>query len=296
MSFKRILIVGAGAIGSCYGAYLSRGNDLALVCRAAHAEAINSHGLVVSGALEGAFRLKASTQATEVPPQTLILLTTKAQDVARAAMDLAPLLRADSAILALPNGLRIKETVQEITRGRSEVVRGLVFMAAELFEPGRVACWGGTTLIERTDISQEILALFARSGLRADLSEEIRKEEWKKLIINCMVNPLTAALRVRDNEIAAPSLREVRHSIFEECASVAEAEGVRLERNFETELERKIIGYTNYSSMYQDLAKGKRTEIAFLNGAVVELGRKHGIRTPVNEAMVGLIKFLEGRL
>ncbi|MCQ5377738.1 MAG: 2-dehydropantoate 2-reductase [Candidatus Methanomethylicia archaeon] len=295
MIFKRILIVGGGAIGSCYGAYLSRGNDLTLICRAAHAEAINSHGLVVSGALEGTFRLKASTQVTEVPPQTLILLTTKAQDVAEAARALEPSLRADTVILALSNGIRIKETIQEMTESRFEVVRGLAFMAAELFERGRVTCWAGTTLIERTKTGEEIRALFARSGLRAELTEEIKKEEWKKLIINCIINPLTAALRARDNEIAAPALRDVRRSIFEECASVAEAEGVRLDRNFETEVERKITGYTNYSSMYQDLAKGKRTEIAFLNGTVVELGRKHGIRTPVNEAMVGLIRFLEGK-
>jgi 2-dehydropantoate 2-reductase len=106
---------------------------------------------------------------------------------------------------------------------------------------------------------------------------------------------LTAILRVRNNEIGATSLKEIRQGIIEECSLVAEAEGVHFEQGLETEVDRKIRGYTNYSSMYQDVAKGKKTEIDFLNGKIVELGRKHGIRTPVNETLVGLIRFMEAR-
>jgi 2-dehydropantoate 2-reductase len=100
---------------------------------------------------------------------------------------------------------------------------------------------------------------------------------------------------VRNNEIDAPRLKEIRHRIVEECSLVAEAEGIRFEHGLETEIDHKIKGYTNYSSMYQDTEKGKRTEISFLNAKIVELGKKHSIKTPVNETLVGLIRFLEAK-
>ncbi len=123
----------------------------------------------------------------------------------------------------------------------------------------------------------------------------MQEELWKKLIVNCIINPLTSILQVRNNEIMADSLREIRHSIIQECIAVGQAEGIGFQSNLEECIERKIAGYTNYSSMYQDIVKRKKTEIDFLNGKVVELGKKHGIPMPVNESLVGLIKFLEAR-
>ncbi len=113
--------------------------------------------------------------------------------------------------------------------------------------------------------------------------------------MNCVINPLTALLRVPDNEVAADCLRDLRRRIVEECVAVARAEGVDLDMGILEELEGVIPSYRNFSSMCQDVMRGKRTEIDFLNGKVVELGRRHGIETPVNEAMVSLIRFLEGR-
>jgi 2-dehydropantoate 2-reductase len=76
---------------------------------------------------------------------------------------------------------------------------------------------------------------------------------------------------------------------------VAEAEGIQLKQGLQTQIDRKIRSYTNYSSMYQDIAKGKKTEIDFLNGKIVELGTKHGIPTPFNETLVSLVRFMEAR-
>ncbi len=127
------------------------------------------------------------------------------------------------------------------------------------------------------------------------ISNEMPEETWKKLIVNCVINPLTAVLRVRTNEIMADSLKKTRHEIIQECIAVGTAEGIRFESNLEECVERKIACYTNFSSMCQDIMKQKKTEIDFLNAKIVELGRKHGIPTPVNEALVSLIRFLEAR-
>jgi 2-dehydropantoate 2-reductase len=295
MSFQKIFIVGAGAIGSCYGAFLSRKNDVTLIGTRAHVDAINSHGLMINGHIEGKFQLKGETRISGVPGNSLIVLATKAQDAVKTVTKSKPLLKNDTVFLVLQNGLKIKELIQEAIGDQVEVVRGLVLMAAEFFEPGKITFWDGPTIIERTKTGEKIQALFKKSGLKTRLTADIKKEEWSKLVVNCVINPLTAVLRVRNNEIDAPRLKEIRHRIVEECSLVAEAEGIHFEHGLETEIDCKIKGYTNYSSMYQDLVKGNRTEISFLNAKIVELGRKHGIRTPVNETLVGLIRFLEAK-
>jgi len=295
MSFSKIFILGAGAIGSCYGALLSRKNDVTLIGTRAHVNAVNSRGLIINGDIEGTFQVKAETRLPGLPANSLIILTTKAQDAVKTAITLKALLRGDATFLVLQNGLQIKELIKGAIGDRVEVVRGLALMAAEFLEPGKITFWEGSTIIERTKSGAKIQALFRESGLETRLTADIKKEEWRKLAVNCVVNPLTAILRVRDNEIYAPSLKEIRRRIVEECSLVAEAEGVLFGHGLAAGTDRKIKGYSNYSSMYQDLAKGKKTEISFLNEKIVELGRKHGIGTPVNAALVGLIRFLEAR-
>jgi len=293
MSFRKIFILGAGAIGSSYGALLLRKNDVTLIGNRTHVDAINSHGLVIEGEIQGKFSVKAQARIEEVPPNSLIILTTKAQDSVRAVKGLKPLIKKDTVFLVLQNGLKIKELIQGAVGPKVEVVRGLVLMAAEFMEPGKITFWNGSTVVERTRTGEEIKALLKESGMKAKVTENMEREEWSKLVVNCVINPLTAVLRVRNNEIGTASLREVRHGLFEECALVAKAEGIRFEPGFEPEIDQKIRSYTNYSSMCQDIMKGKKTEISFLNGKIVELGKEHGIPTPINEAMVGLIRFLE---
>jgi len=293
MSFRKIFILGAGAIGSSYGALLSRRNDVTLIGNRTHVDAINSHGLVIEGEIQGKLSVKAQASIEEVPPNSLIILTTKAQDSVRAVTGLKPLIREDTVFLVLQNGLKIKELVQRAVGQKVEVVRGLVLMAAEFMEPGKIKFWNGPTIIERTKTGEKIKALLKESGMKAKVTQNMEREEWSKLVVNCVINPLTAVLRVRNNEIGTASLREVRHGLVEECTLVAKAEGIRFEPGLETEIDHKIRSYTNYSSMCQDIMKGKKTEISFLNGRIVELGKEHNIPTPINETMVDLIRFLE---
>lgn len=295
MSFQKIFVLGAGAIGSTYGALLSRRNNVTLIGRKAHADAIKKNGLILSGNVNGKFFVKAETAIKEIPPNTLILLTTKAYDAADAVTSIKPLLRKDTVILVLQNGLGIKDIVEKIVEGKAEVVRGLVTLAAEFFEPGKISFWQRETFLESTQTSERIARVFNESGLKTKIPNEMQEEIWKKLIVNCVANPLTAVLQVRNNEIMVDSLKEIRHEIIQECIAVGKAEGIGFESSLEECIEHKIASYTNYSSMCQDMMKRKKTEIDFLNAKIVELGRKQGIPTPVNEALVGLIGFLEAR-
>jgi 2-dehydropantoate 2-reductase len=293
VSFERIFVLGAGAIGSSYGALLSGKNDVTLIGKRDHVDAINAHGLEINGDVEGKFSIKAVVQVKEIPLGSLILFTTKAQDIAEAVNRLRQLLKKGVTILALQNGLGIRELILGLVGTQIEVVRGLSLMGAEFIEPGRISFWNGSTIVEQTSVGEEIAALFRESGIETTLTGDIEKEEWNKLVVNCVVNPLTAVLKIRNNAIGSDVLKEIRHAVIEECVRVGKAEGVTFKSDLKSDIDHRINGYHNYSSMCQDIMKGKRTEIDFLNGKIVELGNRHGISTPVNETLVGLIKFLE---
>ncbi len=291
--FQKIFVLGAGAIGSALGAFLSQKKDVTLIGNKAHVDAINTHGLIIRGEITRRFSTKAETSIKEVPPSSLIILTTKAQDSAEAITGIKPLLKRGTVILVLQNGFGIKEIIEGIVGDEIEVVRGLVLMAAEFFEPGKITFWDGEIIIEATETGERIATLLRESGLRTRISEDIKKDEWGKLVVNCVINPLTAILRVRNYEIGVDILKGIRHRIVQECIEVGKAEGMNFEPDLERDIDSKILSYKNYSSMSQDIINGKKTEIDFLNGKIFELGKKHDIPTPVNETLVGLIKFLE---
>jgi len=294
LTFNKIFILGAGAVGSSFGAALSRSYDVTLIGGKAHVEAVNSKGLSVSGDIDGTFHLKADTEIRSIPEKTLGILTTKVQDSARAIEGIKNLLRKDTVILILQNGIGNEEIVRHAAGKEVKILRGVLKVAAEFLEPGVVKFWSGRTIIGQGETAEEIVEMLNNCGLDAKLSENIDRDVWNKLVVNCVVNPLTAILRVTDGAIVVDSLKKTRIEVVRECIAVAEAEGVVLAADLAERIDRTVAGYKNLSSMYQDITKRKKTEIDYLNGRIVELGKKHGIPTPVNETLVGLIRFLEG--
>ena len=293
MSFNKIIVLGAGAIGSIYGALLSKKNDVTLIGNKAHMDDVNSKGLSISGDINRMFYLKADTEICEIPEKTLIILTIKAHDSAKTIKRIKKLLKKDTVILVLQNGLGNEEVIKRVAGDKAEILRGVTAMAAEFFEPGRVRFWSGETIIEQNEVAEEIGEIFEKCMLKTRLSNDVNMEVWNKLVVNCVVNPLSALFQVRNCELVSDSLKTVRHGIARECDKVGKAEGITFPKDLEKRVDEKISGYTNFSSMHQDVTKRKKTEIDFLNGKVVELGRKHNIPTPMNETLVCLIKFME---
>jgi 2-dehydropantoate 2-reductase len=293
VTFNKIFILGAGAIGSVIGALLSKKNDVTLIGNKAHVDAVKSNGLSVSSNINTTFRLGADTQIREIPQRTLIFLTTKAYDSETAVEGIRKLLRKDTVIMVLQNGLENEEIVKRAGGNKTKVLRGITSIAAEFFRAGEIKYWAGETTIGHNGVAEEIAAMMNNSGLKARVSKNISNETWSKLVLNSVINPLSAIFRVRNREISTQPLAEVRHQIIRECIQVGNAEGVTFPKDLEKEIGKEIISYTNYSSMCQDIMRGKRTEIDFLNGKIVELGARHNIPTPVNETLVHLIKFLE---
>ena len=294
--FTKVIVMGAGAIGSYYGSMLSRKTDVLIIGRRGHVDAVNSRGLVVTGAIEETFNLDASTEASGIPEGSLIILTTKAYAIEEAVRELREFLGSGTAILVLQNGLGNEELVKSLVDPDVDVVRGLASTGVEFLSPGMIEVkLVRETVLPKTAAGEKIGRLFDLCGLDVRLSERMDVEVWRKLTMNCVINPLTAVFRVPNTEIAVEGLREVRRGIVDECIRVAQKEGVILEGDLEEEIAKAAASYSNISSMCQDIMKGRRTEIGFLNGKVGELGRRHGVATPVNDVLTSLIRFMEGK-
>lgn len=293
MTFQQIVVLGAGAIGSTYGAAISKHQNVLLIGRGKHVEAINTGGLILEGDFAGIHKPSAKTTLDEILPETLLIVTTKAYDVAHSLQEIQTIVRKDTVVLLLQNGLGIIKLAENALKGKGAVVRGLTTMAAEMLAPGHIRTWQGETILGSDNNSKRIAHLFDEAGLPVRVSNTFEKELWKKLVMNCVINPLTAILRVRNKEIGVPTLAPIRHAIIRECVAISVAMGVELKADLISDIDEVIPRYTNLSSMYQDVIRGKQTEIDFINGKVAELGERYGIPTPMNQCLTQLIKFQE---
>ena len=290
----QIIVLGAGAIGSLYGAKLAAENDVTLVARADHVRAIAANGLRIEGIETKTVPVRAVTNVERLGPNTLILLTTKLPASAAALEPIAPLVRDDTTIIALQNGLNSDQIARGAVQGRGVVLRAITQFGAIFERPGTIQYMAnGYTLLENHERSSYIAAVLNAAGLDCRISPDIRTEVWRKLIFNCVVNPITTITRGKVGEIVDPRLNRLKQLIIEECLAVASAEGVSLERNLLAEIDATYAGSPNIVSMQQDLVRGRTTEIDYLNGAVVALGAKYGLDCPVNSALTSIIKGME---
>jgi 2-dehydropantoate 2-reductase len=290
----QIIILGAGAIGSAYGAKLSTRHDVTLVARAAHAERINADGLRVTGAEEATYRVRAVAALDRLPPNALVLLTTKVCDNETAISAIAPLVRTDTVILCVQNGLGSEDVVKGIVGDRAVVLRAVTNFGAIYRTPGVIELKAhSSTSIEQSPQTAAIAEAFRACGLDVHVSDRIKDEVWQKLIVNCVINPINAMTRTEVGAIADERLDPLKRLIVDECVRVARADGVELAGDLVNAINRRYGSSRNLSSMQQDLLKGRRTEIDFLNGAVVRLGERYGIPCPVNQALTAIIRQME---
>jgi 2-dehydropantoate 2-reductase len=287
----QIIVLGAGAIGSLYGAKLAAANDVILLARPKHAEAINTSGLRVEGLESQTITLRAVTNVQTMEPNALVLVTTKVTDTGAVLKPIARLVRDDTTIVLLQNGLNIEEIAQRTLGNRAVVLRAITQFGAIFTAPGVIQFLArGHTVIEQHQRSDEIARVFTAAGLECRVSPDIRHDVWYKLIVNCVVNPITAILGCEVGGIANPELDPLKDLIIAECLAVAAAEGFEFNVDFNGEISDFFRPSHNRSSMLQDLRRGRTTEIDYLNGAVAELGQRHGLPCPVNSALTTIIK------
>jgi 2-dehydropantoate 2-reductase len=289
-----IIVLGAGAIGSLYGAKLSANNDVTLIGRDAHVAAINSEGLRIEGIESQVLRVRAATALDQLGPEALIILTTKVPDSATALGSIAPLVRDNTTILCLQNGIASERIARAALGDRGIVLRGITQFGAIFKSPGVIQFMArGYTLIEQHEGSERIAGVLSAAGLDCRVSPNIGADVWHKLVINCVVNPITAIMGCEVGGIANPQIAPLKRLVIDECIAVAAAEGVTFANDFVREIDDRFRPSHNIASMLQDLRRGRPTEIDYLNGAVVAIAASHSIACPVNAALTTIIKTME---
>jgi 2-dehydropantoate 2-reductase len=292
----QIIVLGAGAIGSLYGAKLGATNDVILIGRPDHAAAINSRGLRMEGLESKVVPIRAAAAVTEISPNALILLTTKVTGTAAALEPIASLVRDDTTILCLQNGLGSEEIARTAVRGRGVVLRGITQFGAIFEKPGAIKYMAaGYTVIEQHSRSDRLADALTVAGLSCRVSSNIVAEVWHKTVFNCVVNPITAMLGCEVGGIVQPGLDRLKQLVIDECVAVAVTQGVTFDVDFMREINETFAPSRNIASMQQDLLQGRPTEIDYMNGAVATLGAEQGVPCPVNRALTAIIKAMEAQ-
>jgi 2-dehydropantoate 2-reductase len=292
----QIIVLGAGAIGSLYGAKLAATNDVLLIGRPDHAAAINSRGLRMEGLESEVVRIRAAAAVTQISANALILLTTKVTATAAALEPIASLVRDDTTILCLQNGLGSEELARTALPGRGVVLRGITQFGAIFEKPGAIKYMAaGYTVIEQHPRSDRFADALTAAGLHCRISANIVAEVWHKTVFNCVVNPITAMLGCEVGGIAQPGLDRLKQLVIDECVAVAATRGITFDVDFMREINETFAPSHNIASMQQDLLRGRPTEIDYMNGAVATLGAEHGMPCPVNRALTAIIKAMEAQ-
>ncbi len=288
----RIAVVGIGAMGCLFGAKLSQVAEVTLVGNwPAQLTALREHGLrlIQPDGRSHTIHLPATNNPQTAAPADLALILVKSHQTQQAAQTAQQLLAANGVALTLQNGLGNLEQLTTVL-GQNRASLGITSEGAALVEPGVVRHAGaGHTYIadsqETAVPAQEIVALFQAAGFQTSLAANTAGLVWGKLAINAGINPLTAVLQVPNGFLAEnETARRLMQQAAAEAALVAEAQDIQLP--FADVAEQALAvaqaTATNHSSMRQDLANGRPTEIESICGAVVAYGRRFGVPTPVN--------------
>jgi 2-dehydropantoate 2-reductase len=295
-----VAVMGAGAVGCYYGGMLARaGHDVVLVAREQHVHAMQRDGglRVQTAAFDERVPVRASTDAGSAAGAELVLFCVKSMDTESAGRQLAPHLAPGALVLCLQNGVDNADRLRGVLPGR-DVAAAVVYVASEMAGPGHVRHHGrGELLVEPSAGSEAAAAALSAAGCPTTVSEDVRGALWAKLVLNCAYNAVSAiAQRPYGGNVRSPGIREVMDDVVAECKAVAAAEGVRLPSDVDAAVRRIAETMpTQFSSTAQDLARGKASEIDYLNGLVMRLGQARGIPTPVNRALWSLVKLLESK-
>lgn len=291
-----IAIVGAGAVGSYYGALLGiAGHSVTMVGRAPQVAAMEQHGLILTTAeAVHVVRVIASTDPSAVQSAEVILFCVKSDDTIAAGEETASFCPRNAVILSLQNGVDNAERLEAVL-GRP-VIAAAVYVAAELTAPGRVKHNGRGELVIGDDPASPLIArMFGDAGIPIEISRNVKGALWTKLIANCAYNALCAIANLPYGRmIEINGVRDVMADVVSECLAVAQA----LEVELPAGILDSILGLAStmpeqYSSTARDLQRGKRSEIEHLNGYVVRAAERLGIDVPANRLLLVSMRLIE---
>lgn len=303
----KIGVVGAGGVGGYYGARLAlAGAEVGLIARGDHLAAIQERGLRVR-ADDGDFtvRVAASDDPAEIGPCDAVIFSVKSYDTDQAAALLEPLLKPETAVISLQNGVDNEEKIAARI-GSEHVLGGVSFILAHIVEPGLVEQVGSVRRVifgeldgSCSERATRLLTEFRRAEIDTDLAEDIRVVLWDKFAYLCALAGLTAATRLPiDKLLAVPETRNLFRDVVREVALVARAEGIELAEDIVDQKTAfaEALGPDSFSSLHHDLVTGHRLELDALHGELTRRAARHGIPVPVSEVIYALLRPWEDAL
>jgi 2-dehydropantoate 2-reductase len=296
----KVVVFGAGGVGSFYGALLARaGQDVHFVARGAQLQALQSSGLRIKSATLGTFDVhpvKAAGRAGDIGPADLVLLCVKAHQVEAVLEDVASIVHDRTIVVALQNGVESDELLAG-RLGRARVLTGILYVGATLEEPGVVSHLAGGRIVigarpgADASLLPEVHHTLSAMGLPIQIAGDIERERWYKLVWNAAFNPLTTLTSWSVHDLLADrSTRALAIGIMREVVDVAQGLGIDLR---ESDVDH-IVDYTKrtpsiLTSMEVDRRMGRPLETEALIGVVVRKGRQLGVATPVSSVIYALL-------
>ena len=307
-SNQKIYVLGAGAVGCYFGGMLARAHhDVTFIARPERAAALNASGLELDcKAFHETVKVRASSDLSVLSDADLVLLSVKSLDTERTMADVKSTLPSRAVILSLQNGIANTDIASKIVA--NPVYAAVVYVAAGMVGHRTMKHHGrGELLIGDMKESalgdeqnlKEICKLFETADVPCTISPQIKREMWLKFLVNCSFNAISGIGQIPYGEmVKSPGIVKLIEEITQEFLAIAALEHVNITLAEALAANESIATtmVTQISSTAQDLSKGKMTEIDFLNGYIVELGKRYGVATPYNESVNALVKMLESQI
>ncbi|HPD61621.1 MAG TPA: 2-dehydropantoate 2-reductase, partial [Thermodesulfobacteriota bacterium] len=300
----RVAIVGAGAMGCLFGFFLHKaGKEVWLLEKYPDlVKQIRENGIRVEG-ISGDHHVfpPITAEAGEIKEADLILIFVKAFDTFQAIQSVKPLVGPDSMVLTLQNGIgNIEEIVKVV--GTKPNIAGTTAHGATVLGLGHIRHAGtGETVIgeldgKKTSRLEKVKVFLESAGINVQITQDVTGLLWSKLLINVGINPLTGITGLRNGELLDyEETRAIMHRAVNEAKSVADRKGIRLVYYNHLQKVEAVCQATaqNVSSMLQDIRNKKKTEIDFINGAILREGKEFDMELPINQALTHLIHLME---
>ena len=295
----KFAVMGAGAVGCYYGGMLARaGHPVVLVARPQHVAAIAHAGLrLQTQTFDEHIQVQASIEASAVRGADVVLFCVKSSDTEAAGRLIEPFLQPDTLVVCLQNGVDNADRLRAVLPAH-QVCAAVVYVATEMAGPGHVKHNGrGDLVIEPSACSAAVAQAFAAAGVPTKVSDNVRGELWAKLILNCAYNAVSAISQLPYGKtVAGVGVQDVMRDVVAECLAIAKADGVTVAGDVHAAVAQLAGSMPlQLSSTAQDLARGKPTEIDYLNGFIVQRGQALGIATPANRVLWALVQLLEAK-
>lgn len=302
----KICFLGAGSLGSTIGGILSAGgSDVYLIDQwQEHVDVMKRDGLtIMEDSSERVIRVKAAADTSGLDVMDLVIVLVKSFHTREAVSAAGNIIGAQTVVMSLQNGLGNEETIADIV-GKERVISGKTYVGGGIVGPGKVSSGikGKLTVIGEMDGSttsriKSVSDEFNQSGLKTEISDNIVGMIWDKLLVNVSTAALTSITRLTYGELyKLDNLAEIAQLAVAEGIAVAAAKQVRLDTQNPAEIWRRAsagLPPSFKTSMLLGLERGIKSEIDYINGAVVRYGELVNVPTPVNKTLVACVKGIE---